>query len=679
MCGMDVHVENGEIVKVEGMREHPMNQGSLCPKGAAVLEYVNSPNRLKYPMKKENGVFKRISWDEAIDIIAARLSEIKEKYGARALAVMRGMNIAAVEPVAGYGLRQRFCDVYGTPNYQSVDSMCLFPHLMPYILTFGRFYGPDAPEKSKLIVLWARDVDSSAPMLGKRVRQAKKNGARVIVIDPRRIRAAKEADIYLQVRPGTDSALAFGMLNVIIKENLYDADFVKDWTTGFDKLVHHVLSYTPEEVEKITRVPQELIKEAARLLASVKPACINQGVASLDQQASGFHAARAICILQAITGNLDVPGGFVSTGGLRYKLARLHELLNDKAVGEDEYPLAYKIYGRPIGEGQGNVLPEVILTEKPYPIKALIADGTNPLLSWANSNKWREAFNKLDFLLATSLFPTETTEMADVVLPAASFLEISDVTNGYAIYNQIPYVMSRKKVRQFEEAQSSGYFWLKLAKKMGYDEYFPWEDTDEFINWSLEPVGLTVESLAAEDKAGGFFYGSPEYGRYIKKPGFLTPSKKVEIYSETMSKLGFDPLPVHIEPTESPISSPELAKEYPLILGTGPRSLESLQSEMHDLPKLQKLGSKSFVAEVHPDTAKEYGIEDGQMITIETKRGSIDMKAKVTEDIISGMVSIPVGRREANANLLTSEQPGSAVYGVPEFKALLCRVSRKSP
>lgn len=676
-CGVNVYVEDGRIVKVEGMREHPVSQGLQCPKGMAALEYTYSHRRLKYPMRRTEIGWQRISWDEALDEMAMKLNDIKEKYGARALIVLRGMTAAGLEPIAGWGLRRRFCDVYGTPNYSSVDAMCFFPHMMAYNLTYGRYYAPDPTVfTSRMIVIWGKNVDNSGPHLARKLRQAIKRGTKLIVIDPTRIPLAKEADIHMQPRPGTDCALALGMLYVIISEELYDAEFVKEWCVGFDKLREHIMSYPPEKMEDVTGVPAAVIREAARLYATTKPASITQGGTSLDQQAAGFHTARAICIMQAITGNLDVSGGFVCCPGLPQRIDyRLPQLLSEKPLGEDEYPLAYKVYGRPIGEGQGHVLIDCILSQSPYPLRALIADGTNPLSAWANSNKWRKALQKLDFIVSMSMFPSETTEMSHLVLPGVGAFEVNDVS-FYSGIHQVPFVISRKKIVQFEECRSSASVWLELAKKMGYGQYFPWENTDEFVNHQLSPSGLTLEKLA-KDYPSGYMYAQQKFGQYRQR-GFLTPSKKVEIYSETMAKLGHAPLPIYIEPSESPVSSPEMAKDYPLILTTGARTLESLQSELHDLPSLQILACDNFVGQLHPSTAKEYGITHGEMMTVETKRGSIAIKAKVTEDALPGVVSVPVGWRKASANALTSDKPGSAVVGVPQMKVLLCRVAKKS-
>ncbi|MCK4926534.1 molybdopterin-dependent oxidoreductase, partial [Candidatus Aerophobetes bacterium] len=476
--------------------------------------------------------FERISWDEALDTITAKLLEVKEKHGARALAVCVGGTIL-YSAAPGLTLLRRFLDVYGTPHYFSADSMCYRPRMIAYIMTLGWFPSPD-PENAKCVIVWANNPHASDPMRARLIERALKKGAKLIVIDPRRTTAAKKADLHLQVRPGTDCALALGMLNVIVSENLYDAEFVNNWTIGFDKLAEHVKPFTPEEVEKITWVPAETIRSAARLYATTRPATILQGTNGLDQTTSGFQSARAVAILQAITGNIDVAGGFVTPSGLRLSPMRLPDMVKEKAIAEERYPLAYEIWGRPIGEGQGMVLYDTLLTGEPYPIKAMIIQGSNPLLSWPNSNKLREALGKLDFLVVMSVFMSETAQLADIVLPAATFMEKDDIiVDIYWMEYGIPYVMLRKKVLQFEEARSDAEFWLELAKRMGYGEYFPWKDAEEFLDYVLEPTGLSTRQLR-EEMPGGVQYGFIKYDKYKEKGGFRTPSGKVEIYSETM-------------------------------------------------------------------------------------------------------------------------------------------------
>ncbi len=653
------------------MREHPVNRGKLCPKGAAILDYVYSPDRLQHPMKRKNGEFTRITWDEALDTIASKLEETKERYGAKGLATCLGMSLLG-QGAASYSFIRRFTDVYGTPNFFSVESMCYRTRLMGYILTTGSRAVADT-ENSRCILLWGHNPNASTPPDAWNIIEAKRKGARLIVIDPRRTPLAKKADIHLQPRPGSDCALALGILNVIITEKLYDEEFVATWTTGFNRLAEHVKQYPPEEMEKLTWIPAAEIKRVAQLYATTKPACILQGINALDQTATGVQNARAIAILQSITGNLDVPGGFIIPPRARLHNIRLLEMIEGKPLGINQYPLFYEVYGTLFGEGQAMTLPETLLTDKPYPIKTMIVSGSNPLRSWPNSKKVKEAFGKLDFLVVMDLFMTETTQLAHIVLPAASFLERNDICSDFYNGFGLPYLMLRQKIIDVGECWSDMTFWLELAQRMGYKEYFPWNNEEEILDYLLEPSGLTLQRLH-DDEPGGVFYRSVKYRQYEHRD-FRTPSRKVELYSKTLEELGQDPLPTHRESQESPVSAPALAREYPLILTTGARIDRYLHSQLHNIPRLQK-GAPKPTAEIHPSTAAEYCIEDKETINVETKRGSIEIEARLSNDILRGVVSIPHGWEKANVNLLTDMGFDDPLTGVPAFKSMLCKINK---
>ncbi|MBI4284391.1 MAG: molybdopterin-dependent oxidoreductase [Chloroflexi bacterium] len=672
-CGMNVHIKDGRAVKVEGMPEHPINKGRLCPKGASLIDYVYSPDRLAYPMKRRNGKLERITWEEALDIIATRLSETKERYGPKGLAVCQGMSLL-MHGAATYSFIRRFTDVYGTPNFFSVDSMCFRPRLMGYVLTTGIRAAADT-ENARYVILWGHNPNASTPSASWSIAASLRKGTRLAVIDTRKTPLAAKAETHLQPRPGTDCALALGLLHVIIGEGLYDEDFVPKWTVGFDRLAEHVKRYSPEKVTKITCVPADKIRGLAWTFANVKPACILQGTNALDQTTSGVQTARAIAMLQAITGNLDVPGGFITPPRLRLHNLRLLDMMEGKPLGIDRYPLFYETYATLFGEGQGMVLPDTLLTDKPYPIKAMIVDGTNPLRTWPDSRKVGEAFRKLDFLVVIDLFLNETAELADIVLPAASCLERVDLCSDFYSSAGLPYVMARKKVLQSGECRSDMEFWLALAKKMGYENYFPWENEAAVLSYLLEPSGVTLKQLC-EEQPGGVFYASMKYRQYEQR-GFRTPSGKVELYSETLANLGYDPMPTHREPFESPVSTPELASDYPLILTSGARMERYLHGQLRNLPRLRRAAPKA-VAEIHPDTATQYGVREGDTVTIATRRGSIDIEARLSKDILPGVVSIPHGWAEANVNQLTELTSGDPISGIPAFKSMLCKVQKAS-
>lgn len=670
-CGIEVYVEGGKIIKIEGMKEHPVNKGKLCPKGANIINWIYSPERLKFPLKKDKGKWKRISWDEALDAIASRLKKIKEEHGAKTVASLFGMAFF-VQGRISKELMQRFWDVYGSPNIFSVDSMCYRVRVAAQTMTFGGRAVPDLEiANTNCLVIWAHNPHASQPPLAWRLTPRNLEGKKIIVIDPRKTPIAEKADIHIKPRPGTDSALALGMIHTIISRDLYDREFVEKWTVGFEKLKEHVKDYPPEKVEKITWVPKERMIEAAEVFARTKPACIHQGWGALDQTTAGFYTTRGIGILHAITGNYDIPGGYIRHIEPPYRAPRLPDIVKDVPIGIDRFPFHYRVKERIFGEGHGMFLPDAILEEKPYPIKAAFITASNPLRTWPNTKKFGEALRKLEFLVVMDLFMTETAKQAHLVLPAASFLE-RDEWPHFAFVLGVPHIMLRKKVVEFEECWPDIKFWMELAKRMGYQEYFPWKDVDEYMDYVMEPSGLTVKYLRKEAPEG-VFWTPVKYKRY-ETEGFPTLSNKIEIYSETLKEMDHEPLPVHIEPLESPISTPELAKEYPLVLTTGSRLLEFLHSEHRNIEKLREKNPEPF-AEINTETALKYRIKDGDKIVVETKRGSIEIKAKVSDDMLHDVVNIAHGWDEADVNSLTDEKPANTVGGQPALKSLLCKIS----
>ncbi len=669
-CGIIAHVQDGRLVKVEGMPEHPMSQGGLCPRGERLVEYVYSPDRLKYPMKKENGGWKRISWDEALNGIAAKLTEIKEKYGAHALAVYCGsMGVENIELAA---FTQRFRGVYGTPNHISVESNCFRCRILAFQTTFGRHLVED-PRKANCIVLWAHNPTDSRWMMDKLIREKVAAGSKLIVIDPRRTSMAKEG-LHLQIRPGTDCALALGMLNVIIAEGLYDREFVENYTLGFDKLSEHVKQYSPEKVEEITWVPAAEIRNAARIYASAKPACIIPGIQSLDQQINGLQNTRVLAILQAVTGNVDIPGGWVTIPFIRLTDLRVPEV--EKPIGAEEYPLFHKFGKRVAPYGQAMMFPDAVLTEKPYPIKAMMVVGGNPANTLPETNKVREALQKLELLVVMDPFMSDTAELAHYALPACTFLEKEGIGYVYGVSGGaggLPFVLLRRKaIEPLWESWPDWKFLTELARRMGFGEYFPWNSDQEVVEHLLQPCQVSLQQL--QDNPGGMFYASHDYGAY-KKSGFPTPSKKAELYSEMLAEHGYDPMPTHHEPTESPFSNPELAKEYPLILVTGNRMLEYTHGQFRNMIGLRRLAPEPEVL-LHPATAAGCGIVDGETVAVETKKGSIKIKAKLTEDIMPGVVSVPHGWSRANVNILTDLSLRDPITGYPQRNAILCRIRK---
>ena len=668
-CGLNAYVEDGKIVRIEGAQEHPFH--NLCVKPYAIPEWVHSSERLTNPLKKENGKFKEISWDEAFDFIADRLIRIRKEYGTEAVVTHLGGPLC-IGPMIKTVLR-RFSDLYGTPNYTSGAFVCFLARVIGSVLTCGAFPNPDLCfTGTGCILVWGKNPPESFASERDAINSNIGRGANLIVVDPRKTSLAKKADIYAQIRPGTDCALALGLLNIMIAEKLYDSDFVKTWTVGFDKLVKHVKEFTPQRVEEITWVPAETVKAMARMYATTKPACMDLGI-SLEHQSSGVQTIRALTVLEAITGNLDIQGGNLVLPGLAYTNLRLPDKITQKVTVGDGYP----IYSKYVGEPSGTTVTENILSGKPYPISALLISSGNPYVMWPNSNQVEKALKKLDFLLVHDIFMTESAKMADIVLPGTTFLETDELRDIYFSHEGIALAsMSQKVIEPIGNAMEDWKIWAKLGRRMGYKNYFPWKDSDELINELLKPTNITLEQL--RQNPGGIYYSEREFQKYLKA-GFNTPSGKVEIFSEELYEHGYEPLPTFHEPIESPIIFPDRAKDYPLILTTGARTEIYTHARYRNVPSLRKRYPEPLV-EINSKTAKGLGIADGDMVTVESLRGSIRARAKLTEDIHQKVVSMLHGWSNlsgANVNRLTDNKAVDPISSFPEFRSLLCRVAKE--
>lgn len=666
-CGVLVHVENGTVVRVKGNRESPHGQGYTCVKGRAAIEHLYHPDRLNYPLKmvgeKGESKWERISWDQALDEIAEQLKKIKDKYGPEALLNCEGTFRTGVEWV-----RAAFANLFGSPNYIAPGTVCYCNDYAIY-LAIGVWFSYAWIEDPKCLVVWGANPAAAAPDLLVRIRQSKKTGMKVIVIDPRFTETAKEADIWLQLRPATDAALALGWLNVIIKEELYDREFVEKWTVGFDQLKERAYEYPPEKVAEITRVPKEQILESARMFATNWPGIIPYLGVTQDQIGrTSTPLIHALISLNAIMGTLDVPGGIpfgrsddVEKIVWQSDLECSEKMLpaqRKKQLGTDRFKLqswpGWELISEPYKKVYDHLPPvnplifaspmyvwDAILSEKPYPIKAAIVQANNPLLVFNNTKRVYRALKKLDLLIVMDYWLTPTAEIADYVLPAAGWLERDDVYFGGAGETGKFMLPSPKAIQPLYERRDDYLLWRDLAIRLGMEKDFPWEETREKLyDYKLKPIGISYKELVEK----GDYIPPLEYRKYKKyeETGFATPSGKVELYSSIFEKLGYDPLPFYEEPGESPIRTPEIAKEYPLILSTSVRFVEMYHSEHRQIRSLRKLHPDPLV-EIHEGTARELGIEEGDWVFIETRIGRIRQRAKLTRNVATDVVMVEHG------------------------------------
>jgi len=678
-CGVIIEVEDNKLVSIKGDNEHPISRGYICMKAMAANEIINHPDRIRYPLKrvgkKGEGRFERISWDEALDTISERLLGYREQFGAESVAISCGTT-RGMPPWINTFLSQ-----FGSPNFCNTVNYSLGP----IIMGLGAVSGAGAmgdPALSKCIVLWGHNPEQSFPgLMMQDIREGLKSGAKLIVVDPRGIPLAKKADFWLPVRPGTDVALLLGFINIIIKSELYDKDFVEKWTFGFEQLREHVSKYTPEYCSEITWIPADLIEKTALTYGKTKPACIMPGIGGACHSINSFDLARSIAILTAITGNLEVPGGHVSivppTGarncyGSDYSISQyLKPKQMRKKLSSDSYIFFQLINELP-------ALPEsmykAILEEKPYPVKAVGYFGHNPMCALGNSQYIKKALEALDFLFITEYFHTPTTKMADIVLPAAHWTEREDVED----LGMKNYVFSQPKALEpIPECRCEKQILIDLAKRIGLIDY--WKTVEESLDYRLEPAGVTYEEL----KRLGNVSIPIKYKVYEESGGFLTPTKKIMLYTKHLEPLGIAPLPDYREPPESPISTPELWKEYPLILTTGNRILPFYHSAFRNIPSLRKHAPDPEL-QIHPETAKELGMDDGEWVYLSSPRGRVEIKIKYFDGTHPKVVHSPHGYwygvengwKRLNINILNDNQNTDPVTGSLPLKGLLCRIEK---
>ncbi|MBA7705874.1 Acetylene hydratase [subsurface metagenome] len=530
-------------------------------------------------------------------------------------------------------------------------------------------------------MVWGNNVVWNNPdeYTGENLSRVLTRGARLIVIDPRLTYLAGRADIWLQLRPGTDTALALGMANVIINEQLYDKEFVRDYVYGWDEFVKRVQEYSLDRVEKITWVPTDLIKKAARLYSQTKPACIQWGVA-IEQTINCIDNNRILTDLMAITGNLDVPGGnvFFVPPPIRTisEFARHRDLPREQAekrLGGSTYKLANRI-----AVLTPKAVWDAIFTGKPYPIKAMLLHGTNPLITRANANEVYRALSQVDFLVVADFFLTPTAELADIMLPAATWLVFDDI--GDYLFRH-GYIFARKKVVQIGECWSDHKIFSELGKRLGQEKYWH-DDPKGDLDYILEPSGLTWQQF----KEMGYLQGETEYRKHENR-GFSTPTRKVELYSTIFEEWGYDPLPWYREIPESPVSKPEMTEQYPYILITGARTPVFFHSEHRMIPWLREIHPDPVV-EIHPQVAREHSIKDGDWVFIESPRGKVKQRARLTTGIDPRVVAAEHGWwfpemkdprhgwDESNINVLTDNDPTGydPAMGATNLRVLMCKI-----
>lgn len=673
-CALLVGIEGNRIVEVRGDPEGYLNQGYTCFKGRVSADRLSHPDRLRTPLKRAGargeGKWRPVSWGEALDEIAQNLLRIKEKHGARAMAFGLGMPKGLEHFVL-----IRLANIFGSPNVVASQDVCHAPREITGLHTCGFYPVADLHNPTALLLLWASNPDATSEegQIASLFHRQRKDGARLIVVDPKKTALAAQADLWLQLRPGTAQALALGFLHVIIKESLVDKAFVATHTHGFEDLAAHVKGYTPERVSEITWVPADLLRKAARMYAEAKPAALQWGN-PIEHDIHAFDAVRSLLCLMAVCGNLDVPGGNINARDPR--IMGLGEFVRADLIPDKRKEMLSVRHG---------VIPrfmtippayfrKAVLEDDPYPVRGYYGMCTNPLVAWADSPRTFEAFQALDFVAMAEIFMTPTAALADIVLPVAHQYEMNDIGH-YGIGHGM--ILARPKVVDPpEECRPDIWILNELGKRVSPPDLWH-EDHEAFLEDVLRPSGLTYRQFVEK----GYLKG-PDRFRAYEKEGFKTPTNKVELRLSTAEKFRLKPLPEFAGLPE------EEDPDFPLILISA-KSPVYLLSSYRWVGRLREKDPVPLV-EIHPETAKGLGIAEGEEVLVETRHGAIVQTARLTDTVHPRVVSAALGWwfpeeapetqyawQKANFNLLTSTGRLGREFGTPNLKNLPCRVSRK--
>lgn len=696
-CWVEAELGEGRLIRVSAQPDHPL--GMICKLGEHSPEMVYSRHRLSRPLRrvgpKGSYEFEPVSWNDAMAAIAARLQAAKAEFGAQACGIYTGrgsFDLALCDVFqprdAAVSSASSVLFPFGSPNTFGVGALCYVSYAMiaPHVTMGGMLIDMDSDlEQAELIVVWgANPATDSPPLVHRQILAARRRGAEVVVIDPRRNGTAREAGAeWVPIRPGSDGALALAMIHVLIEEDLYDEQFVEQWTVGFEELAGYVQHFRPEAAEQITWVPAQTIRGLARRIAAARGASPVM-YTGLEYSDSGVQAIRATMILWALAGQLDVPGGRVfrmrQNGFPINKDGAVANPDVKRAIGRDRFPV-YSLYR---GESHAIALPEAVLEGRPYPIKSLIILGGSMLTAWPQPEIWRRTLASLDFLVTIDRQLTADAAYADIVLPATTGYE----NTSYMVYGPM-FRIRERLIEPVGEARSDFLILAELARRLGYGHLYP-RSEDELLRHALEGSGFTLEEVRAAGGAVSVPTVMMQYKKWEKgllradgRPGFDTPSGKFEIASSILAEHGYDALPVYTEPKEGPLAAPELAREFPLVFNSGSRTRTDFRSQHHGIEGLARLAAEPEVLISTADASRR-GIASGDPVYVSTLRGRVRFRAEVTADIAPGTIDAnmggggPVGPeawQSCSVNDLTDLGRYDPISGFPVYKSLLCEVT----
>ncbi len=673
-CGIDAYVKDGTVLKIEGTIGHPMNNGKLCTKGACNRAYIYRKDRLKTPLRRVGqrgeGKFEEISWEEAISEIAEKMSAIKAQYGANSVLFYSGY-------AKSYRfMLQRLAHDFGSVNYATESSACFTAGKMAWTLNTGKMGRPDL-ENANLFVAWASPTHHARFTNGNAVDAFHRRGGTIISIDPRKTTISeRDADLHLQIKPGTDGLLANGIAGYIIRKNKHDKEYIEKYVHGFEEYAKYVCSLDLDEVSRVTTIPKELIIKAADMIAGIKPMSVENSPTSLMHQANGTQAIRAIIALSIITGNYNTAGGNTC---LDYTFceqsAGFHTLDEEFAVetvpadfdknriGADKFP----VWNRLVTQAQACDFSRQVIEETPYPIKCVYAHGMNHYM-FPNTAYTEKALEKLDFFVDVDLFMTDTAKYADILLPACSSFEREEFKvypGGFAAY-YLP------AISRLYDARPDFDIISQVAKALKLDDEYLAGGYRTCLEYVLKDTGLDIEELSGSDLPVKVDIKKPGPYEYLNS-GCNTPSGKLELFSEIIAEYAdeykLNPLPVYEEPAL------KTTDEYPFVLQTGVRIPGAIHTRLNKVNWARALRPDPMI-DISFEDAEELGITKGEDVVVYNENGKIYVKANPSVTIKKGQACMFHGYSEANVALLLYKDIFDPYSGFPNYKSVICNIKK---
>jgi len=637
-CGLKVQREGNRIVRIDGLPEHSVNRGTICAKGLAAQQLVTDPNRLTQPLRRVGarggGGWEYITWDEALDCIASEMRAAARDDGPESVVYHRGH---APGWVTTMNYVSRFMNVFGSPNVLTHAHLCFAPRAIAHASTYGGVPEPDF-DGADCILLWGfNPAYTSVANYARRIADAKARGAKLVVVDPRFTPTAAKADLWLQPKPSTDVALAMGIVKVMIEEQLYNKRFIDEFTVGFDQLAEHVGLIELDKAAVMTGVPVDLIRQAARLISAGSQTVVKEGN-GLDQHINVVQAVRGVALITALLGSINAPGGTVLMPPLPFADVQLRGARSPDA--EERSLSTHPLYYRNGNSLHDEELFAALEAGEPYPIRALIVQGGSIVAANSNTERTLRLLDRVGFIAVHDLYPTATSRIADLILPATSFLE-RDLLLYYryrpsAQVNMI--ALQQQVVPPVGESRSDLDLIFALAKRLDMTEEFPWKTVEEAFEWELEPVGITLEYLKQHPEGYQRIYAPEELYWTNGRTSFPTASGKVELVADRLAAFGYAPLP-ELEEIPEPL---RLSEEYPFLCSTSLKLGIHTHTEFRTLPWIEDLEPAPFI-EIHPAAADRLGISNGDEVRVTSRWGAVTALTRLSGGLAEDTVMLAYG------------------------------------